>query len=93
MSRRVRPRNQRQTRRHGPPPGRSPPASRGLPGVGNSPRTPETRPGLPLDYREAPIALAGLARAVFQSLYSDLSSSTVTPPWSSPESQRTISVL
>ncbi len=32
-------------------------------------------------------ARTGLARAAFQSLYSDFSSSTVTPPWSSPESQ------
>jgi tetratricopeptide (TPR) repeat protein len=42
---------------------------------------------------EAPAARTGLVRAVFQSLYSDLSSSTVTPPWSSPESQRAINVL
>ena len=38
-------------------------------------------------------AFTGLARAFFQSSCSDLSSSTVTPPWSSPEFQRAISAL
>jgi tetratricopeptide (TPR) repeat protein len=44
-------------------------------------------------HTRAPALRGGLVRADFQSSYSDFSSSTVTPPWSSPEAQRVISAL